>query len=427
MKILSLNKNLFILSLKNLRFNISKVAIVFMGLTSINILLYFLISLGAGIKENIIDKYLETIPVNEIVVSKQSYIINLPLISNLSMSGKSDITDKVFNEISNLHGVEKVYPVQNLNFPVSIFIELFNYKFKSDLAVTGISGTLLKTDDIELSKPFKYDFNKDKYIPALVSYSIIDLYNSNFAEANNLPRLSYKSVIGRHFTLIFGESSFGPTGKIQKIRCEIVGLSKRAELLGLTIPIETVDSLNRWFNNEYTPTYSSLYVKTNKVGYMTEVSEKIRKLGFNAFSLKEVVEKINTVSFSIISLVFALIASISITVIFNIFNYYLTLVKSQEQDIKILRLIGFSIRDIRKIYLFQTFFVTLIAVATSILTARIIIYYGNTFLSKKIYEFAHINLEVFLTPVSTDIYIFSGALLITLFTVYFAVKEVVKN
>ncbi|HPG31229.1 MAG TPA: hypothetical protein PLQ81_10630, partial [bacterium] len=164
MKSLIINKNLFILSLKNLRFNKSKVLIVFMGLASINILLYFLISLGFGIKENIIDKYLETIPVNEIVATKKSYVINLPLISNLSLSSKNEIDDKILNEISNMEGADKTYPVQNLNFPVSILIELFGYKFKSDLAVAGISESLIKSDNIELTKPFKFDFDKDKNI-----------------------------------------------------------------------------------------------------------------------------------------------------------------------------------------------------------------------------------------------------------------------
>ena len=427
MKSLIINKNLFILSLKNLRFNKSKVLIVFMGLASINILLYFLISLGFGIKENIIDKYLETIPVNEVVATKKSYVINLPLISNLSLSSKNEIDDKILNEISNLEGADKTYPVQNLNFPVSILIELFGYKFKSDLAVAGISESLLKSDSIELTKPFKFDFDKDKNIPALVSYGIIDLYNSNFAEANNLPKLSYKSVVGRHFTLNFGESSFGPTGKIKSLRCEIVGLSKRAELLGLTIPIETVNHLNKWFNEKYVPVYSTLYVKTKKVGDITKVSEKIRNLGFNAYSLKEVVEKINAVSASVIMIAFVLIGSIIIAVIFNIFNYYLTLIKSQEQDIRILKLIGFSTNNIKKIYLFQSFFITVLSSALSVAAARFMIYNLNIFLSKKVQEFARLNLNIFSIPASTDICIFAGSIIITLITVNFAVKTAVKN
>jgi len=420
---LKINFNIFILSLKNLRFNFARILLIFLGIISINIILYFLIALAIGVKTSVIDAYLETIPVNEIIVSKQAFVMNLPILNNFSFTSKKEINDTVLTQIRDIKGVAAVEPVLNINFPVSILIELFGYKFKSDLAVSGIAQTLINSDNLTLTRKFEHNIVTDKIIPALVSYNIIDLYNMNFAEANNLPKLSYKSVIGRHFTLTFGVSSFGETAKVMSIRCEIVGLSKRAELLGLTIPLDTVKQLNLWFNNKYIPEYSNVYVRTEKVSQIKEVSEKINKLGFNAFSMQDIVSKINNVGLGIIAILSIVIFSISIAVLFNIFNYYLTLIKSQENDIRILRLIGFSIANIRKIYLFQAFISSITISIFSMLISRIIIKYANNYVSLNIKKFAGIELTLFFTHYYIDIILSTACIFIILISVFAAVRK----
>ncbi len=421
---LQINFNLFRLSLKNLRYNSVRIFFVFMGLVSISVILYVLISLSEGIRTNIIDKYLQTIPVNEIQVSKKSFVMNIPFLNNFSFNSNAEITDTTLAQITAIAGVNKVYPLLNINFPVSILIELWGFQFNSDLAVTGISSELIESDNLQLSRKFIYDMKKDANIPALVSYSIIDLYNSNFSEANKLPKISYKAIIGRHFTLTFGKSiQFASNNKEKKIRCEISGLSKRADLLGLTIPLETVKQLNKWYKPDYQPSYSSVILKTSAVKDMPIVSEKIRKMGFNVYSLNEIVDKINIVSFGILAIVLIVIISISTAVVFNIFNYYMTLIKSQEQDIKIMRLIGFSNSNIRRLYIFQSLFVTAIASCMSIAIGRTFVKTADWFVTKKIFEFTKVNISLFSTPYWLDFSLVSAALFITLLTVFLAIKK----
>ncbi len=420
---------LALLSLKNLKFNFFRIFFIFLGLISISVILYFFLALSLGIKKNLIDQYLETIPVNEIIVTRKNFMLNVPLLKNFSFSGSSDITQEIISKISEIKGVKKIYPVQNISFPVSIYIDLFGYNFQSDLAISGIPSELLEEDHIKLKGEFKYELtdNPQTPIPALVSYSIIDLYNSNFAEANKLPKLSYEAIIGRHFTLVFGYSSFGAIKKMQRIRCKIVGLSKRAELLGLTIPIETVDKLNKWFDDKYESKYSTLYIKTDKISDIIPITNQIKNLGLNAYSLQEIVDKINTVSFGIISLVIIVLSSISIAVIFNIFNYYLTHLKSQETEIRILKLIGFSNNNIRFIYLCQSLIISIFSAIFSIIITRILIYYLDNFISKKLFEFTNIKLSLFFLTYNIDILVFSASVIITVFTVFSALKQIKLN
>ncbi|HON57809.1 MAG TPA: hypothetical protein PLJ38_12405, partial [bacterium] len=61
---------LALLSLKNLKFNFFRIFFIFLGLISISVILYFFLALSLGIKKNLIDQYLETIPVNEIIVTR---------------------------------------------------------------------------------------------------------------------------------------------------------------------------------------------------------------------------------------------------------------------------------------------------------------------------------------------------------------------
>ena len=395
-----------------------------MGLISISVILYVLFSLSEGIKKNVIDKYLQTIPVNEIIVSKKSFVMNIPVLSNFSFNSNANITDTTLTEISAIAGIKKIYPVLNINFPVSIYIDLFNYKFQSDLAVTGIPAELIEEDQLKLSRPFKFDSKADKDIPALISFNIVDFYNSNFAEANKLPKFSYKSIIGRHFTLLFGQTSLKQTtGKTKNIRCQISGLSKRADLLGLTVPIETVMELNKWYSPDYQPSYASIILKTDNIKDMPVISEKIKNMGYNVYSLNEIIDKINSVSFGAIAIVMIVIVTISAAVVFNIFNYYMTLIKSQESDIRILRLIGFSIANIRKIYIYQSLLITAAAIFISITTARFIVSRADILISKKIFELTKADISLFASPVWIDASLAGSAIIITAITVFLAIRK----
>ncbi|HPP88599.1 MAG TPA: hypothetical protein PLM75_12145, partial [bacterium] len=148
---------LALLSLKNLKFNFFRIFFIFLGLISISVILYFFLALSLGIKKNLIDQYLETIPVNEIIVTRKNFMLNVPLLKNFSFSGSSDITQEIISKISEIKGVKKIYPVQNISFPVSIYIDLFGYNFQSDLAISGIPSELLEEDHIKLKGEFKYE------------------------------------------------------------------------------------------------------------------------------------------------------------------------------------------------------------------------------------------------------------------------------
>jgi hypothetical protein len=108
-------------------------------------------------------------------------------------------------------------------------------------------------------------------VPAVISRTLLDLYNVQFAKANGLPIIddlaTFIQVHEMHFTIGLGQASgaaslLGDIGQAKrKVEAELVGISPRAVAIGLTFPMAYVRRWNREFGNpNATSSFSSLDV-----------------------------------------------------------------------------------------------------------------------------------------------------------------------
>ncbi|HOZ45569.1 MAG TPA: FtsX-like permease family protein [Candidatus Hydrogenedentes bacterium] len=156
------------------------------------------------------------------------------------------ITGEVVDAVRKLPGVVRVCPEAVVRFPLSGQGNLLGQNYSTDLSVTGVEGWLLGD---EAPEDFTYDPKTDEFVPVVLSYYFLDLYNVALAESNKLPKFSPSAIIGRHITLKLNESTIHPPGPetvTKAVPSQIVALTRNPDLLGLLAPLDVVESFNEW-------------------------------------------------------------------------------------------------------------------------------------------------------------------------------------
>jgi hypothetical protein len=104
-------------------------------------------------------------------------------------------------------------------------------------------------------------------VPVIVSPALLELYNQRFAPARDLPRIDATMagfLVGKRplaFTITIGTSLGGAAGSaVLEVDATIVGVSKHAQPMGITVPIGHVMAWNRALGQS-APTYTSVDVR----------------------------------------------------------------------------------------------------------------------------------------------------------------------
>ena len=301
---------------------------------------HFMLSLGAGIGKIIREKFLLDLSENYLVVKPQSVDLSV-----LKFEGRM-IYDKDVESFRKLNGIKDVYPTMIVDFPVSFYANLFGEFIGADTPVLGVDERLINKG--ESLKDFKYE-GEVEYIPAILSPLLLEIYNTGYAVSNQLPKLTEKVLIGRHLTLVLGESTIHPRveEKYKEIKCKIIGLSSKATSLGITIPLRYVKEFNEWYNNQESG-YNALYIETEKNSNAALIMKQIENAGFFVEPYDKSANRINL----IVRLGTFLLSGVGIVILLfsamNIFNVVMLKLVEKEKEFKIYRVLGAKKIDIRR-------------------------------------------------------------------------------
>jgi putative ABC transport system permease protein len=199
--------------------------------------------------------------------------------------------------------------------------------------------------------------------------------------AKRLNEQDPKSLVGQALTLTYaravGSADVTPSGSpppsgnpapgIQRaeMKCPIVGIVERETgpfaaaggVSGLMLPLETAKAIL-----SSTPPrdparairiYPSIVVKVKAAQATQDVEEQIKKMGFSAFSLNDAVQGAKR-AFLILDIVLSLIGSIALAVSsLGIMNTMVMSILERTREIGIMKAIGGSDGDIRRIFLIE--------------------------------------------------------------------------
>jgi hypothetical protein len=216
----------------------------------------------------------------------------------------------------------------------------------------------------------------ERPVPAVVSPFMLELYNGAIAPSHGLPRVgSFLASRFRGFTFNaeLGRSIM-PTRALaappRTRRLMLVGISPRGSKMALTVPLGYVQKWNAEFAGAPSARqYSSILLELQPHADVTRLTAAVRALGYQIAD--NGAEKAG-LALTFLTLLFALVSAAIVGVAaVNIAHSFFRQVAERRREIGVLRAVGASARDVRRLVLTEAAAIGLAGGAAGILLARL--------------------------------------------------------
>jgi putative ABC transport system permease protein len=202
-------------------------------------------------------------------------------------------------------------------------------------------------------------------VPVLVSPTLLELYNGQFARSHGLPVIgeleafmvergglsSMRFTIGLGDTMVEGSNSGIDPSKQRVVEGILVGIHPKANRIGITVPIQYIERWNREFaGEEAASTYSSILVTVSdkdKIAPLSAWLNETLDLRIEDSMGERLATAIFVVTTLFILISFAIVAISAINIAHNFFMQ----VSERRREIGLLRAIGATRADVRLIIL----------------------------------------------------------------------------
>jgi putative ABC transport system permease protein len=311
---------------------------------------------------------------------------------------RDDLNDATIKELATLDGVKEVYPT--VRAPVEA-------KYGSESEGTLATGVPMsaKGEGAFQSITFGRFFSSDSAAECLMSLDM----------AKRIDETDPKGLIGKDLVLIHaapGNSvsvplpGAGMSANASRVEepYQIVGIVERETgpfggavgVSGLMIPLgraKAIASATRALQQSLVPerangrTYNALIVKVQHAQFAQDIEDQIKKKGFSAFSLNDALQGAKR-GFIILDIVLSLIGSIALAVSsLGIMNTMVMSILERTREIGIMKAIGGSDGDIRRIFLIEAsaigFFGGVTGVVLGWIVGRIINFGANVYIQNQ--------------------------------------------
>jgi ABC-type antimicrobial peptide transport system permease subunit len=326
-----------------------RLAVVGAGVAAGVAVVVLLGSIGVGIYRGVVEPLLPRLPLDLLKVEPRTVSIGMIAFDASQLSGGLD--SRALERLKEIEGVAAVYPIVGAGFPMRAEggDAFFGHRMRTDIFATGLSAELVKAD-VAKGYTFADPGPSGRKVPVLVARRLLDLYNSTVASAIEKPRLSEEAVIGFAFELTLGTSYARGTpdaARVRSVVAEIVGFSDHANLVGITVPEETLRRWNTEFGKAESPV-TGAFVKTGEPADAGPVAAAIERAGLEVDDTLKIVSAV----IAIAGLIFALFTGALLSLAaFAIAQTFFLLVGERRTELAILRAMGAKRRDLRRLVL----------------------------------------------------------------------------
>lgn len=333
-----------------------KFALMFSALSIALILITVLTGLQAGLKDYFLNQGEKEKILRELSIKPRGTELGLNLM-NLLPSSK--ITPEKIEEIKQIPEIKEVLPTNTISGISSLQIKVLTSWFQTDSLLYGAPYDLLDTKQVTQTD---WDQFNEPY-PAVVSSKLIDLYNFAFANANNLPQLTEENFIGSEVTILLNESTFfaTQTGEVKKLRAKIVGFSPNTKLIGLTLPLKTIDNINENYLNQKDKYFLDAVVRTHSPEQLSITKEKLENMGYDVQTAEKSLKTLESI-FTLTEITLNIFFGIMIVLAgLLISSTFLAKITEKRKEIAILKTLGLTSYKISLLYLLEAAMVGLSA------------------------------------------------------------------
>ncbi len=319
-------------------------------------MLVFLLAFVGGTLKALLDRVVSSLPITHLTVVPRAFSLAVIKFE----SPFSVLDDGAVERISRVPGVERVMPMGGLRIPAQLRASFFGQSFVTDTGVFGIEPALV-ADQLPAEAGFVDDPGGGAY-PAVISSDLIDMYNTGFAKANDLPQLTPDILRNQNATLYLGYSSFNPGSgtAVRAVPVRLVGVSDRVPLVGVSLPLSIVNEWNRDLAGMSDPEYVQLTVVAARAEQVDSIAGSIESMGYTVTSGREIAQRVRTltdvlrVAGALIGLVVLAVAGVGIA------NALLLSVIERRHEIGVFRSVGATRSDIRLLFLCEAALVGLL-------------------------------------------------------------------
>jgi len=327
------------------------------------------LALGRGVRMAVLGRWIADLPAEEVYVTVPLMEIGPIQVDRPKALGGGKILDNnIIERLRNLtvpagdpagsgevRAVEKVWRQLDADFPASITGSLLGVTYGTDTAITGVDPEMV-IGNVSLGA-FSYQPGAAEGaadVPALAPRALLDVYNSAFARAQELPKLSPGFLIGKHFAMQLGASSISSvsSGSVLQARGVIVGFTDRGALLGVTVPIEYVEEWNGRIGKKDRPSgYRALTVIARDPRYVPAISEAVRRMGFEARSSTGLAERVGGI-IALVTAGLSLIAGLILLVaMLNAWSLFRLMAMERRTEMSLLMALGATPWEVRSLVL----------------------------------------------------------------------------
>ncbi len=258
------------------------------------------------------------------------------------------LDDDAIEEIEALDGVKSVIP--SMSVPGTI--EVGRYITRSNF--TGIDPG--KAEDLEIEmKDGRFLRRNDKDV--IVVGSGVD---DEFSEKKTQKLVENLVIMGKKAEIIVERVNEEGEEESKSFRVKIIGIMEEKgteDDYRVYMPLELAVEIEEWRTQESDIVeeegYETLIVKVTDSEVVTELTETITELGYQAYSFREMIESMNQV-FVIIEIALLGIGAIALIVAaLGIINTMLMSIMERTREIGIMKVIGASNSDVTRIFLVE--------------------------------------------------------------------------
>jgi putative ABC transport system permease protein len=328
--------------------------------------LVFFIALGLGVGRLIREK---VFPVDATLIE-----VVPPAVSVGGWLAGGTLDEAAISRIEALPGVAQVYRKMNVRVPAASRYDgdFFGSHIRMGVEVlaVGVEPGLVKADVLlgDFTDP-----GAGKPIPGVAATRLLEIYNKSFAPSRKLPQLSGQLLAGFSFPVDFNRSFINPasSGPVIPSQVQLVGLSDRAPLAGLAIPLDAARRLNRQAGADAN-TFTALTVRARDASQVPTVADAVRQMGF---SIDDSDQRLNENAGLAVTLVTAALSLLSGLICalaaINIAHALFAQVRARTREIGVMRAVGATRSDVARLLLSEASAIGLLGGALGVLGARL--------------------------------------------------------
>lgn len=307
--------------------------------------LVFFVALGVGVGKVVREK---VFPIDARLIE-----VVPPTVSLGAILGGGKLDQDTLDRLAAIPRVERAYPKMNVRVPAVSRYEgtFFGSRLRMGVEVLAVGvDPRLVAGDVEGA--FE-DRGPDAPIPAVISSRLLELYNKTFAPARKLPQISRQMILGFSFPVEFNRSFVAQTsgGPITRATAEVVGVSDRGILAGITIPLESAIRLNRASGAE-ADSFTAVTLVAVDPGEVPAIMDAVKEMGLQIDDQERQLADnasaavaITTSALALLSVLICLLAAV------NIAHALSATVRARAREIGVMRAVGASKGDIRALIL----------------------------------------------------------------------------